>query len=206
MQQFALSMMSGPAQMHMVASGLTHRQSCHGMQLKWVPQHDVPIQTSTCNEAVCPAPVHSPHSLRVPLKVLHCHSGLHICQAQPLVQGARKDTVQLAHILQLADPVCVQQLLPHLPQAPPAFVPQLVHMHREEEYHTQRQTCHDSRQSTSCLLACHCCSIGACAWVYVHQSQLGRLLFTMYHDNSCALPAGYTAQLLKVHCHASRIA
>ncbi len=108
--------------MHMVAAGWTHRQGCHGVQLEWVPQHNIPVQTSTCNEAVRPAPVHSPHALRVPLKVLHCHPGFHICQAQPLVQGARQDTVQLTYVLQLADPVCVQQLPPHLSQAPPAFV------------------------------------------------------------------------------------
>ena len=98
----------------------SHLECGHSLQLKGVPQHDIAVQPATGNEAVSLAPVTAPHACRVALKILHRHPGLHISQTQPLVQGAGQHTVQLCHILQLADPVLVELLAPQLLQAPPA--------------------------------------------------------------------------------------
>ncbi len=56
-----------------LTAGCTDCEGGHGLQLEGVPQHDVAVQPSTGNEAVCPAPVNSPHPLGMALKVLHCN-------------------------------------------------------------------------------------------------------------------------------------
>ena len=82
-------------------------QGGHGLQLERIPQHDIAVQAPAGNEAVGLAPANSPDPPCVTLQVLDSHPGLHIRQAEALVQGTGQDAVELTDILQLADPVCV---------------------------------------------------------------------------------------------------
>ena len=79
----------------------------HRLLRERVPQQDVTVHAARRDELVLPRPVERVHALVVPRKRSRGHASLDVCEADELVERARRDGVEVGDVPRARHPVGV---------------------------------------------------------------------------------------------------